>query len=174
LHRSAAATVALILGTAVLSADDKKADVKPITDAEFVIKAASGGVFEVESSKIAKTSASSADVKKFAERMITDHEKANKELMEVAKKADLGIPVNILDTHQQLLDKVKGAKGADFDQVYMDAQVTAHKEAVGVFSSAAKNAKDTGVKAFAEKTLPTIKEHYELAKKLAGGKKPKD
>jgi putative membrane protein len=101
--------------------------------------------------------------------MLTDHEKANKELMEVARKADLGIPVKMLDHHQKLLDKVKGAKGADLEKAYMDTQVTAHVEAVELFASAAKHAKDPGVKAFAEKTLPTIKMHLEHARKHAKG-----
>jgi putative membrane protein len=164
-----AAAAALVLGGVAL-AEDKKLDAKPVTDAEFVIMAASGGMFEVESSKVARDGAASADVKKFAGRMIADHGKANKELVEVAKKANLGVPTKMLDDHQKLLDRVKGAKGSDLDRVYMDAQVTAHEEAVALFSSAAKSAQDPGVKAFAEKTLPVIKEHYEHAKKHAKGK----
>ncbi|MDY3558086.1 DUF4142 domain-containing protein [Gemmata sp. JC673] len=140
-------------------------DAKPITDAEFVTKAASGGLFEVESSKLAKESATSPEAKKFAERMIADHEKANKELMGAAKKAGLEVPTKMSAEHQKLLDQVKAAKGADFDKAYMAAQVTAHDEAVALFSGATKGVKDPGLKAFAVKTLPVIKEHQEHAKK---------
>jgi len=154
---------------AAASGDDKKADEKPVSDEEFVIKAASGGVFEVESGKLAKDAAKSADVKKFAEKMVTDHEKANKELVEVAKKTGLGIPVKLLDHHQKMLETVKGGTGDGFDRAYMDTQVKAHEEAVALFANASKNVKNADLKAFAEKTLPTIKEHYEHAKKHAGG-----
>src|SRR5438128_1749197 len=106
MHTRLAACLALALGSAAL-ADDKK----PITDAEFVIKAASGDMFEIASSKLAKDAAQADDVKKFAEHMITDHTKSSKELMEVAKKANLGIPVKMLDEHAKLLEKVKGGKG---------------------------------------------------------------
>jgi len=167
MYRCAAAVLALTLGFAALA--DDKTDTRPVTDAEFVIKAASGGMFEVESGKLAKDMASAADVKKFAERMVADHEKANKELMEVAKKANLGIPTAMLDEHKKLLERVRGVKGADFDRAYMDTQLTAHEEAVALFTSAAKSAKDAGVRAFAEKTLPVIKEHHEHAKKHASG-----
>lgn len=167
-NRIAAVALVLLLGAASRG-EDKKPDAKPVSDEEFVIKAASGGMFEVESSKLAKSAAGSADVKKFAEMMVTDHEKANKELMEVAKKANLGIPVKMLDEHQKLLDKVKGASGGEFDRTYMEAQVKAHEEAVALFSNAAKNVKNPDLKAFAEKTLPTIKEHYEHAQKHAKG-----
>jgi putative membrane protein len=63
------------------------------------------------------------------------------------------------------------AKGADFDKTYIQTQVAAHDEAVVLFSNAGKNAKNPGLKAFAEKTLPTIKEHHEHARKHAGGDK---
>ena len=72
-NRIAAAAVTLTLCVAVTQAQDQKTDAKPVTDAEFVIKAASGGMFEVESSKLAKDAAESGEVKKFAERMIADH-----------------------------------------------------------------------------------------------------
>lgn len=160
-----AGAIALALGGVTL-ADDKRPDATPIPDTEFVIKAASGGVFEVESSKLAKEMAKSDDVKKFAEKMIADHGKANKELINVAKKANLGIPVNMLDEHVNLLNMVKGAKETDFDTAYLKTQVVAHKEAVALFANAAKNAKDPGLKAFAEKTLPIIKEHYDHVKKM--------
>ena len=41
-----------------------------------------------------------------------------------------------------------------------------HKGAVGLFTDEAKNGKNTEVKAFAQKTLPTIKEHYQMAQDL--------
>jgi len=169
LNRAAVAALVLAIGAVTLTAEDKKAgDAKPITDAEFVIKAASGDMFEIESSKLAKDMAKSDDVKKFAEQMITDHTKSSKELTEVAKKANLGLPTKMLDEHAKLLEKVKGGKG-DFDKAYMDAQLAAHKDAVDLFTSASKNAKDPGVKAFAEKTLPVIKKHLEHAQKHAKG-----
>jgi putative membrane protein len=168
-NRVAAVALALALGVAGTDAQDRKAEDKPVADAEFVIKAASGGMFEVESSKIAKDAAKAEEVKKFAEMMITDHEKANKELMDVAKKANLGLPLKMLDEHQKMLEKVKGAKGSDFDKTYMETQVAAHEEAVALFSNAAKNVKEANLRAFAEKTLPVIKEHHEHAKKHAKG-----
>ena len=169
MFRLFAVALGLCVGAAVAQdRKDTKGGDKPVTDAEFVIKAASGGMFEVESSKLAKDSAT-GDVKKFAEKMIEDHGKANKELEAAAKKAGHGLPTKMLDDHQKLLDKVKMAKGKDFDRAYMDAQVKAHEEAVGLFTSASKSVKDAGLKAFAEKTLPTIKEHYEHAKKHAPG-----
>ena len=145
-------------------------DAKPVSDTDFVAKAASGGMFEVASSKLAKDASTSPEVKKFAEHMIADHEKANKELKVAAKNANIEVPTKMSADDQKLYEKVKAAKGAEFDKVYMAAQITAHDEAVAVFSGATKGVKDPGLKAFAEKTLPVIKEHQEHAKKHAMGK----
>lgn len=122
------AALAMLAGGAVLAED-----VKPVGDTEFVTKAASGGLFEVESSKLAKEAATSPEAKKFAERMIADHEKANEKLKGAAKKAGIEVPAKMSAEHQKLLDRVKAAKGGDFDKAYMAAQVAAHDEAVVLF-----------------------------------------
>ena len=43
-----------------------------------------------------------------------------------------------------------------------------HKKAVSDFEKASKSAKDPDVKAFAEKTLPTLKHHLEKVQALSG------
>ena len=139
---------------------------KALTDAEFVTKAASGGMFEVLSSKMAAEKATKADVKAFAEKMVADHSKANEELKAAAAKAGIAVPSTLAPHHEKMLQQLKG--GTNFDAAYMDAQVKAHEEAVQVFTAGAAGAKDPGIRAFAEKTLPTIKMHLEHAKKHAG------
>jgi putative membrane protein len=177
LFRLSAAACAVALGVAVATADDTgspstqkgdKGKFKTVTDAEFVKMAASGGLFEVKSSELAKDQGQSAEVKRFADRMIKDHTKANKELETVAKKAGLEVPTKMTDEHAKLLDQVKAAKGSDFDRTYMTTQVKAHEEAVALFEAASKSVKNPDLKAFAAKTLPVIKEHYEHAKHHGG------
>lgn len=165
---------ALVLGFAGWAgADDtksgSKADSAPITDDQFVIKAASSGMHEVEISNLAKTQATSPDVKRFAERMVTDHTKANKELIEAAKNTGTVAPVKMLEEHQKMVEKFRALKGAEFDKMYAQHAVESHQKSVDLFTNASKNVKDANLRAFAEKTLPVIKEHLEMAKKLNGG-----
>src|SRR6185369_14746712 len=54
-------------------------------DAAFAMAAAEGGLAEVELGRLAKEHASSADVKKFADKMVEDHGKANDELAGILK-----------------------------------------------------------------------------------------
>ncbi len=170
MQRFLIAAASLGLAVFATTADDKSAG-RPMTDEEFVVKAASGGLFEVESSKLAKDAAANPEVKKFAEKMIADHGKANQELMDVAKKANLGVPAKMTEDHQKLFDRVKGVRGQEFDAAYLDAQVKAHTEAVTLFEKGSQGLKNADLKAFAEKTLPTIKEHLTHVQKMtAAGK----
>jgi putative membrane protein len=145
-----------------LTADDKK----PLTDNDFVMKAATGGMHEVELGKIAATNASDAEVKTFGERMVADHTKANEELKTAAAKAGIAVPDKLSADKAKELDKFRNLKGAEFDKAYMAHMVKDHDEDVALFTRALKELKDPGLKGFVEKTLPTLKEHQKLAKTI--------
>src|SRR5256885_4233344 len=61
-------------------------------DKNFMMNAAKGGMMEVEGGKLAAQNAQNADVKKFGNRMVTDHSKANSELMALAKEEGVALP----------------------------------------------------------------------------------
>lgn len=153
-------------------ADDKtKKDDTAFSDAEFVKKAAIGGMHEVELGKIAAAQGQSEDVKKFGQKMADDHSKAYDELKAAAKKANLDVPSKLDDEHQKHIDKLKAMKGDEFDKAYIKHMVEDHEKDVAEFTRASKEAKDAGVKEFATKTLPVIKTHLDMIKKMDKGGK---
>jgi len=143
-------------------ADDKKA----LSDEDFVRMAASGGMLEVKSSQFALEQATSDEVKKFARHMIDDHTKANQELMAVAGKKGIAVPAGLEKKHADVVAKLGMARAGTFDAQYASAQVDSHEEAVSLFERQAKDGKDSDLKAFAEKTLPKLKEHLKMARDL--------
>lgn len=164
--------------TATVAAEDKKdapkdtkKDDKPFTDAEFVKKAASGGMMELELGKLAVAQGKSDGVKKFGQMMVDDHSKANEELKTVAKKANMEVPAKMMEEHQKHVDHFKALKGEEFDKAYAKHMVEDHEKDVAEFTKASKEAKDAGVKEFASKTLPTLQKHLDEAKKLDKGGK---
>ncbi|MCE3259800.1 MAG: outer membrane protein-like protein, partial [Bacteroidetes bacterium] len=64
-------------------------------DMEFVIDAADGGMLEVKLGELAKTKATSAEVKEHAQHMIDDHSKANEELKALAAQKNITLPVDL-------------------------------------------------------------------------------
>ena len=68
---------------------------------------------------------------------------------------------------QHSLDRLQGLNGAEFDREFMKQMVTDHKAAVADFQRAATSASDPEVKTFAQKTLPGLQEHLQLARSLS-------
>jgi putative membrane protein len=133
----------------------------------FFTQAAQAGLLEVEASKLAQERATNADVKSFAKMMVTDHTGAADELKQLAASEGVTLPTQLNARQKAILDKLQKAQGAEFDRLYAQTVgLAAHQEAVGLFDKTAKGAKDPGVKAFAEKTLPTLKNHLAQARQL--------
>jgi putative membrane protein len=132
-------------------------------DSAFVKEAAAGGMAEVEMGKLAQEKAGNDQVKQFGSRMVQDHSKANDELKQVAGATSVELPAGPDAKAQAEMKKMQSLSGAAFDKHYMDHMVADHKQDIAAFEKEAKSGKDPEVKAFAEKTLPTLKEHLQLA-----------
>lgn len=73
-----------------------------------------------------------------------------------------------MDEHKAVKDRLSKLSGAEFDQAFMEQMVKDHTQAVTLFENQATNGKDAEVKAWAAKTLPTLKEHLQLAQEISG------
>ena len=141
------------------------------TSSDFVDNAAAGGIAEIETSRLALEKSSSADIKQFANMMITDHSKANDELAALAKKNDIEVP-DTTTLVKQAKEKLLEMRDESFDPAYANNQVKAHEETIALFEKEANTVTDdktkgaTELKAFAQKMLPSLKQHLEMAKKL--------
>lgn len=129
-------------------------------DKEFIQTAAKDGMMEVEMGQMGQKQAKNAEVKKFATRMVTDHSKANTQLKALAKKKGVTLEA---DAH-----KMEKMDDATFDKDYMAQMVKDHEKDVAAFEEQAKDGSDADVKAWASKTLPTLKKHLEMAKEIQG------
>ncbi len=141
-------------------------------DQKFIMAAASSGMMEVKAGDLAKEHASNDAVKKFAEHMVTDHSKANKQFTDLLSNKGIMVPKEMREEDRTAIDNLSKLKGAGFDREYLKQQLSAHKEAVALFEEEAKNGKDADLRAFAEKTLPKLREHLKEVTSLAGGERP--
>jgi putative membrane protein len=132
-------------------------------DHTFVVKAAEGGLAEVDLGQLAADKASSEDVKKFGQRMVTDHSKANDELKALAQQKNITLPTEVDAKDKATHDRLAKMSGAAFDKAYMQHMVADHKTDVNEFKKESASGKDPDVKAWAGKTLPTLEEHLKLA-----------
>ena len=132
-------------------------------DKAFATKAAIGGLAEVQMGQLAQQKGSSDQVKQFGSRMVDDHTKANDELKQIASSKGIALPTDLDAKHKSKMDKMQKLSGAQFDKAYMDDMVADHKEDVADFRKEANSGKDSDIKAFAAKTLPTLQDHLKMA-----------
>lgn len=137
-------------------------------DQHFVHEAATGGMLEVELGRLAAERAASAEVKAFGQRMVTDHSKANQQLMQIATSKGITLAKALPADKQQERDRFARLSGAEFDRMYMDHMVKDHKKDVSEFEKQAEKGTDPALRTFAQQTLPTLREHLTLAQSLAG------
>jgi putative membrane protein len=129
-------------------------------DREFLEKAAKSGMKEVAVSQAVLARATSAEVRAFAQMMVTDHTAANQELKTLAKSKFVPLPAETdADKYQEEWKK----KSGDVDKEYLKEMVADHKNAVELFEKGTK-ANDPEIAAFAGKMLPKLKHHLETVK----------
>ena len=127
-------------------------------DAKFVVTAANDGMAEVDAGKMAQEKAvGEACEVLFADMMVTDHTKAGDELAGIAKTKNITLPAAPNADAQKMAADMGKMSGKDFDKDYVNGMVDGHEKAVKLFTDASQNLKDPDLKAFAIKTLPTLK-----------------
>lgn len=149
---------------AALAAETEHA-MSPPQPTLFVQKAAQDGMTEVQLGKVALEKSSNPQVRDFAQRMVADHGKANMELAALAKQKGIDAPKELDAEHAAMVEKLEAQDGAAFDTEYSRHMNMDHKKAISLFEAASKSP-DADLAGFAKKTLPTLKEHKQLATKL--------
>ena len=136
---------------------------------DFVMKAASGGMMEVELGKIAQEKAHNKRVKDYADMLVADHTKANDDLKSIAS-SKVTMPAAMMPDEQKHVDMMKNKSGADFDKSYINMMIEDHKKDIAEFKKASQNLKDAGVKGFATNALPVLQKHLDSANAIIKGK----
>ena len=133
---------------------------------EFMTKVSDVGMTEVKLGQMAQDKATSQRVKDFGAMMVKDHTAAGDELKNMARQKNVTLPETMSNDHQKKTDDLNKKTGKDFDKAYIKAMVDGHQSAVSDFEKASKNTKDADVKAWVDKTLPTLRMHLDSAKAI--------
>ncbi len=144
----------------------EKKSQKAGSDTAFVKQAAEGGLAEVQLGQLATQKAASDDVKKFGQRMVDDHTKANQQLQQVASQKGIQLPSELSAKDKATKARLEKLSGPAFDKAYMADMVRDHTKDVSEFRKEANSGSDADVKSFASATLPTLESHLNDAKQV--------
>ncbi len=160
----AAAALVLVPGARVFAQD--------INDAQIAAIVVTANTVDVDAGKLAKSMAKSADVKAFANQMITDHTGVNKQAVDLVTKLKVTPEDN--PTAQSLkaggeknVSDLKGMKGAAFDKAYIDHEVAYHQAVLDAVDKVLiPGAKNEELKALLVKVRPAFEAHLAHARQV--------
>ena len=172
----ATAPLTFLVTPALFAAEDAKTEkaaaAQATADAEFMHQVVRDGLTEIKAGDIARGRARREDVKKFARSMADDHADVTKNLLTLADRMNMKMPIDIGD-QQAFIDGLKAKKDDDFDRTYVAATVTSHEKCVAMFEKFARTTQNADLKAYADNTLPGLRAHLKNAQALLaalGGK----
>jgi len=149
-------------GATKLAAADRKA----------IMDMGMSNMAEVAMGKLAQSKSQNADVKAFAEKMVTEHGAALTEVQTLAQSKGVTLPADLDAKHKAQSAKLEKMSGDAFDKAYAkQGGVAAHKETLAKLKKAQKDTKDADVKAQVTKMIPVVEEHLKHAEGLASGSK---
>ncbi len=149
------------LGAAALAAE-------PTEPPVFVNTAIQSGMMEIEASQVAMSASTSTAVKTLADRISTDHQKANAELAVIARKKGIAVPEKLDEERTKMMRALRDKSIKEFDAAYVEQMVRDHAAAVELFRFNTRSI-DPELAAFATRTLPVLEEHRRLATDLKAG-----
>ena len=135
-------------------------------DKDFVTSTGKGGKAEVELAQDALSHAENADVKSFAQKLVDDHTKANGELETYATGHGVTIPSEMEGKMKEAKERLMKLTGKNFDQAFVKQMVEDHTSTIKAFEDESKKGTDTDLKAWVDKTLPTLRDHLKMAENL--------
>jgi putative membrane protein len=156
----------LAVGLRFAVADDPKETTKPLTEQEFIGRAIDANVTEINLANLAKKLSSNDDVKKFADHILAEHEKMNKQVMDLANQKKVAVATGLNPKEREAWTKLSRLSGKDFDREYADMMVKDHEDALKMFERCEKDTKDEAIKKVCEDALPKLRDHLKEAKSL--------
>ena len=142
-----------------------------LTDANIVALLDEANQADSAAGAVARKKGTDADVKAFAQLMMTEHHILRTKGQELAKKLNVTPqpPANdpVQTAAKAEMDALNAApKGAKFDQTYIDQEVTIHKAVLDLAEQAHSVTQNAELKSLIETAKPYIERHLERAEAL--------
>jgi len=142
-----------------------------LTDANIVALLDEANMADSAAGALAATKATSKEVKDFAKLMMSEHHALRKQGQELAKKLNVtpAPPANdplkpLAESEMTTLNSTP--KGAEFDRVYIEQEIAAHKAVLDVAGKGHDQAQNEQLKALIEQAKPVVQKHLDQAEAI--------
>lgn len=143
-------------------------------DYDFVAQANLGAPFQIDSSRVAETCATTSAIRDYAHSMVVTQSPIADGLKKILQERHIKAPSNTLlyGAYHAMIASLKAEQGAALDRDYVEGQVEFQKGNAALFRNETKRGYDTRLKEFARATLPKIEDHLRQALALARVNEP--
>jgi putative membrane protein len=142
------------------------------SDAEIAHIAKTANDADIDGANLANTKAQNADVKSFANLMISDHTAANEQAAQIAQRsglqpADNPISQQMMSAHQRAKQDLQARNGADFDKAYIAHEVQMHQQVLNSLDQTLiPNAQNAELKSLLQQVRTTVDGHLKRAQDI--------
>jgi putative membrane protein len=159
-----------------MTADTTAADTaaaSALTDPNIVALLDEANKADSAAGALAVTKATNKAVKDFAKLMMSEHHALREAGQQLAKKLNVTPAPPATDPVKPLAEGETKAlestpKGPEFDRVYIEQEISAHKAVLDLAENAHGQAQNEELKALIERAKPVIQKHLDQAEKIKG------
>lgn len=135
----------------------------------FLVRAANGGMKEMQLGEIARQKAVNQKVKDFGAMMVKDHSAEIDLVKAMAARRNVTLPTTVGDQEKEEINNLNKKSGSEFDRAYMKNMIRNHTKKINLFEDASDKVKDTEVKTFIDNALPQLRNYLDSAKAIQKG-----
>jgi putative membrane protein len=163
--------IGLALGICCITAATAATPPAP-NDAQIAQIVVTANQVDIDAGNLAKSKAQAADVKAFAQQMVTDHTGVNKAATDLVQKLhvtpeDSATSKTLKQGGEENLANLNKLSGAAFDRAYVDHEVAYHQAVLDAMDSTLiPDAQNAQLKALLVKVRPAFAAHLDHAKHL--------
>ena len=147
-------------------------DISQMSDSNIVAKLDASDKGEVELARLMQTKATNDSVKAYAKRLVTDHTKSDKDVMNLERQTKLAAKPLKSDTTRQAtmheLQKLRSMpKGKALDSAFVQHEIEDHQHDIADAKAMQNQAKNDQLKNLIGQSLPTLQQHLQIAQSLS-------
>jgi predicted outer membrane protein len=136
-------------------------------DSAFISDVDAANNAELRLARLAQSRASASQVKTFAQRMVTDHNRLQRDWTSLAARNDLRFQGSIRPEQQAEVTRLEKLSGTEFDREFMAAMMRDHRQHVNAFQTRGRSAQSAEVRELVTRSLPTLQSHLSMARQVA-------
>lgn len=140
----------------------------------FLAHAGSANQYEIDAAQLALQASANPAVRNLANVIVADHTAMGQQVAAAAASAGITPPPpGLLPAEQAMLDQLRASgSGSSFDSTYLQQQITAHQQAIGMMQNYAASGDVPALRNVAAGAIPVMQKHLSMAQQLSAAPPP--